>query len=148
MSELSPFYFLAHLSRKLKDELIAYQSSCRVCVCACVCVSINILKLEISVTGGPIVTKFYVNHHLGRGKVALGFGPDRIGTLVSMATDSSHRVIMGKISSALLRLHFYRIFFILAGIKTIHNISDKFEIRPDRTKDCGVSSLERMKKVQ
>ena len=26
----------------------------------------------------------------------LGFGPDRIGTLVSMATDSSHRVIMGK----------------------------------------------------
>ena len=26
-------------------------------------------------------------------KAALGFGPDRIGTLVSMATDSSHRVI-------------------------------------------------------
>ena len=28
--------------------------------------------------------------------VALGFGPDGIRTLVSMATDSSHRVIMGK----------------------------------------------------
>ena len=28
--------------------------------------------------------------------VALGFGPGRIGTLVSMATNSSHRVIMGK----------------------------------------------------
>ena len=27
---------------------------------------------------------------------ALGFGPDRIGTLVSMATDSSHRLKMGK----------------------------------------------------
>ena len=27
----------------------------------------------------------------------LGFGLDRIGTLVSMATDSSHRVKMGKI---------------------------------------------------
>ena len=27
---------------------------------------------------------------------ALGFGPDWIRTLVSMATDSSHRVIMGK----------------------------------------------------
>ena len=40
--------------------------------------------------------KFYLNHHWGRGKAALGFGPDRIGTLVSMATDSSHRVIMGK----------------------------------------------------
>ena len=33
---------------------------------------------------------------LGWGLIALGFGPGRIGTLVSMATDSSHRVIMGK----------------------------------------------------
>ena len=31
-----------------------------------------------------------------REKAATGFWPDRIGTLVSMATDSSHRVIMGK----------------------------------------------------
>ena len=38
---------------------------------------------------------------LDGGKAALCFGPDRIGTLVSMATDSSHRVIMGKISLAL-----------------------------------------------
>ena len=29
-------------------------------------------------------------------KAVLGFGPDRIGTLVSMSTNSSHRVIMGK----------------------------------------------------
>ena len=28
---------------------------------------------------------------------ALRFGPDRIRTLVSMATDSSHRVMMGRI---------------------------------------------------
>ena len=28
--------------------------------------------------------------------IALGFGPGRIGTLVSMATGSSHRVIMGE----------------------------------------------------
>ena len=28
--------------------------------------------------------------------IALGFGPVRIGTLVSMATYSSHRVIMGE----------------------------------------------------
>ena len=33
----------------------------------------------------------------GRGLAALGFGLDRIRTLVSMATDSSHRVIMGNI---------------------------------------------------
>ena len=30
------------------------------------------------------------------GKDAFGFGPDWFRTLVSMATDSSHRVIMGK----------------------------------------------------
>ena len=40
-------------------------------------------------------------HHLGGLKTALGFGPDQIGTLVSMATNSSHRFIMGKILLAL-----------------------------------------------
>ena len=29
-------------------------------------------------------------------RAALGFGADRIRTLVSMATDTSHRVVMGK----------------------------------------------------
>ena len=32
---------------------------------------------------------------------AYGFGPDRIRILVSMATDSSHRVIMGKLATTL-----------------------------------------------
>ena len=41
--------------------------------------------INISATSGPIVTKFYLNHHWGGGKAALGFGPDRIRTLVSMA---------------------------------------------------------------
>ena len=44
--------------------------------------------------------KFYETS-LGLGKAAYGFGPDRIRTLVSMATDSSHRVIMGKMLSTL-----------------------------------------------
>ena len=52
--------------------------------------------MNISETRGPIATKFYLKHHWVGGKDALGFGPDRIETLVSMATDSSHRVIMGK----------------------------------------------------
>ena len=52
--------------------------------------------MNISETSGPIATKFYLKHYwIGR-KDALVFGPDRIGTLVSMATDGSHRVIMGK----------------------------------------------------
>ena len=52
--------------------------------------------MNISETSGPIATKFYLKHHWVGGKDALGFGLDRIRTLVSMATDSSHRVIMGE----------------------------------------------------
>ena len=65
----------------------------------CVCPSVHTFKHEH--TNWPIATKFYLKHHLGGGKAALGFGPDRIGTLVSMAIDSSHRVLMGKILLAL-----------------------------------------------
>ena len=53
--------------------------------------------MNISANTGPIAVKFYLKHHWDGGKAALGFGPDRIRTLVSMATDSSHMVIMGKI---------------------------------------------------
>ena len=47
--------------------------------------------------------------------------------------------LMYNVVNTLAPLFFDRIFFILAGNEDIHNISDKFEIRPDRTKDCGVS---------
>ena len=42
--------------------------------------------MNISATRGPIAFKF-------------GFGSDRTGTLVSMATDSSHMVIMEELLS-------------------------------------------------
>ena len=64
-------------------------------VCVSVCVS-TLSNMNISATSEPIATKFYLKHHWGGGKDALGFGPDRIRTLVSMTTDRSHRVIMGK----------------------------------------------------
>ena len=57
----------------------------------------TLLNINISETSGPIATKFYLKHHWGGGKAALVFEQDRIGTLVSMATDGSHWVIMGKI---------------------------------------------------
>ena len=57
--------------------------------------------MNISETSEPIAIKFYMKHHWGRGKAAFGFGLDRIGTLVSMATDSSHMVLMGKILLAI-----------------------------------------------
>ena len=52
--------------------------------------------MNISATGRPNSSKFYLKHHSGGGKAALGFGPGQIGTLVSMATNNSHMVIMGE----------------------------------------------------
>ena len=78
-------------------------SSTRPCVRALVraCVSASTLSnMNISETSRPITIKFYLKHHWGGGKAALGFGADQIRTLVSVATDSSHRVIMGKKASS------------------------------------------------
>ena len=74
---------------KAHGELIVYQSRRRLSVRA----SVNTFKHEY--------LRIYLNHHLGGGKAASVFWPDQIGTLVSMATDSSHRFIMGKILLAL-----------------------------------------------
>ena len=60
-----------------------------------VCAS-TLSNMNISETSFQIVIKFHLEHHCGGGLAAYGFGPDLIRTLVSMATDSSHRVIMGK----------------------------------------------------
>ena len=76
---------LAHLSRRLVGELIVYPWSG---------VRPSSTISNISATSRPITMKFYQKHYWDGGKAALGFGPDRIKTLVSMATDSSHRVIM------------------------------------------------------
>ena len=64
-------------------------------MCLSVCV-FTFSNMNISKTSGSIGTKFYLKHHWVGGNDALGFGPDRTRTLVSMAKDSSHRVIMGK----------------------------------------------------
>ena len=85
---------------KAHGELIVYQSSWRPSVRACVRAS-TLLNKNISETSRPVATKFYLKHHWGGGKAALGFEQDWIGTLGSMATDSSHWVIMGKTLLAL-----------------------------------------------
>ena len=64
---------------------------------ASMCASVRPLTFsntDISANSGPIVSKFYLEHHWVRGKAALCFGPDWIRALVSMTTDSSNRVIM------------------------------------------------------
>ena len=57
-------------------------------------------NMNISETGRLMAIKFYMKHHWGGGKAALGFDADQVRNLVSMATDSSHRVIMGKRASS------------------------------------------------
>ena len=100
--------------------------------------SSTISNMNISATSGPITTKFYLKHHSFGVKAALGFGPDRIRTLVSTATESSHRFIMKKTGSPLFSAVFHPILFILAGNDDMHESSDKFKFRPDWTTDCGV----------
>ena len=53
--------------------------------------------MNISETSWLIMIKFHLKLPLDGGFAALGFGPDHIRTLDSMATDSSHRVNKGKI---------------------------------------------------
>ena len=65
----------------------------------------------------------------------LGFGPDRIRTLVSMATDSSHRVIMGKICDHSNSFIFDWFFYILSGNEDNQKILNGFEIGQYSTDD-------------
>ena len=70
---------------------------------ALVCPSVRpftLSNMNISATSWPIGMKFYLKHHWGGGKASVSFDPGLIRTLVSMATDSSHRVIMGKSASS------------------------------------------------
>ena len=67
----------------------------RVCVCP-----LTLSNMNISATSRPIGMKFDLKHNWGGGKNSVVFYPDWIRTLVSMATDSSHRVIMGKTTSS------------------------------------------------
>ena len=72
-----------------------------------------------------------MEHHRGEGKATSG----QIRTLVSMATDSSYRVIMGKRLHHIFSNVFDRILCILAGNDDIHKSLGEFEIWPDSTTD-------------
>ena len=76
--------------------------------------------MNISATSWPIGMQFYLEHHWGGGKASVGFDPDRLRTLVSMATDSSYRVIMGKWRHQVFSNAFDLILFILAGNDDMH----------------------------
>ena len=83
----------------LAGELIGWDSNRLLSVHPSVCLSVRQFTLSnmiISETSWPILIKLHLEHHWGGGLFVLGLGSDRIRILVSMATDSSHRVIMGK----------------------------------------------------
>ena len=78
-------------------ELLVYWSSRRPSVHPSVCMSMcpsvcpfTLSNIYISKASRPKATKFYLKHHWGEGKGESGFRPERIRTLVSMATDNSH----------------------------------------------------------
>ena len=66
------------------------------CVWLCVYVSVDIFKLKYLCNQWANRIEILSESLLGWGKAALGSELDRIGTLVSMATDNYHRVKMGK----------------------------------------------------
>ena len=92
--------FFSSPEPKALGELIGWDSCQRPLVCPLVhplVCPFTLLEMNISETSWPIIIKFHVKHHWGGGLAALVFGPDWIRILVSMATDSSYRVIMGNI---------------------------------------------------
>ena len=101
--------------------------------------------MNISETNGSIATKFYLKYYWDGGKAAVGFGPDRIRTLVYMATESSLRVIMVKCLHFFFAV-FHPLLFILAGNDDMHESSDEFELGLLRPLTAELAALERLKK--
>ena len=88
--------------------------------------------MYISETSKLIANIFYLKHHWDRGKAALGFGAVQIRTLFSMATDSSHRVIIGKTASSRFLDCFSNLQITFTYLRDFKN---EFEIRPDPNTD-------------
>ena len=83
---------VGNLENRFSHDVASIRLIQHLFVCLLVCVPI-LTNMNISGTNRLITIKFYLKHHWGGGKAIVGFGVDWIRTLVSMATDSSHRVI-------------------------------------------------------
>ena len=124
---------LDNLSRRLIAELIVFPwSGVRPS-------SSTFSNMNISATSGPITMTFYQKHHWDRENAALGFKPDRVQTLVSMATDSSHRVIIAV---------FLPILLYLQVMMTCMGAQRSSKFRRIRPPTAELAALERLKKSQ
>ena len=105
-------------------------------------------NMNISETSRPFAIKFYLNHYWGGGKASVRFDLYQIRTLVSMATNSSHRVIIGKNGvitfSRMLLIGSFSYLQVTATCMRAWMISKFCRIRPRTTELAG---LERMKKI-
>ena len=72
-------------------------------------------------------------------KGCIRFCAYRIRTLVSMATNTAYRVVMGKTVSSGFSNILHQRFFILKGNDDMHKGLDEFKIRSDRAMDYRVS---------
>ena len=104
-------------------------------------------NINISATSG-LITKCYQKHHLGMGSV-LGFGPDQIRILVSLAANSSHRVLMGGENgvATFSRLFFRRSFsFIVASNKLCIGAPMSLKFGQTQPSSAELAAIERLKK--
>ena len=117
-----------------------------VCPCFHPCVSpFTLSSINISATSG-LITKCYEKHHLSMGFV-LGFGPDWIRILVSLTTDSSHTVLLGKTVLPLSRLFFRRSFsFIVASNKLCIGAPMSLKFGQIQPSSAVYAAIERLKK--
>ena len=101
----------------------------------------------MSETSGPIVIKFYLNHHLCGRSTILSFGLDWIKTLVSMATGtcSSNNFIMKNCCGHISTFILIRASFLQETRPTIKSqMSSKLgQIRP---RAAELAALERLQK--
>ena len=88
---------------------------------------------------------FYLKHHWVGRKAALCFRSDRIRTVVSMVTESSHRAIMEKTLSPLCSAFFHSILFILAGMMTYMRARTSSNIDLIRPRNAELAALDRLK---
>ena len=101
--------------------------------------SIHTFKHEYLCDQVPDHNQILSEASFGLGRAALGFCAYRIRTLFSMATDTYHRVVMGKTVSSGFLKYFYQSFFILKGNDDMHKGLNEFKIRSDRAMDYRVS---------
>ena len=93
-----------------------------------------------------IAINFYLKHHWVGEKAVKGFRLDRIRTLVSMATDNSHMVIMGKLCYHVFSVALIGSFLSLACNKDMYKSSQSSKFAQIGTPKAELGALDRLEK--